>query len=412
MKEYWFYLETYVFIWSNSQEILIYNSLSGKGYLYCHATELKSIVTRLEDTSNLYCITINEIELKNSVIHDFISSVRENLCGDLLDRSIYKQKPLVVIPKLNVNEEVFIGGITVKRDFVSGIHAVKNLLELTIYLTGMCHLECKDCHYTYRQISWCYKNEHILPKDLLFDILAQTKGTSVCEVKFLGGNVFSYPYWDELIDELRKYSFKKSFYIDFRLLSSIQNQLDIFKVDGFSLWILVGISDNMKQINIGEIPVCQQYNYLYKVKSIEEYEIAQSIVDLYQIESKIIPFYEDTNLQFFKDNIFQNIEEILDTHWSRNEIFSHTVLNTNFFGKFTILSNGKIYSNIHSEPIGDVKSDNIKVLVSQELKHGKLWLLTRNKIIPCKNCLYKYLCPSLSDYEIAIGQNNLCHVRP
>ena len=119
----------------------------------------------------------------------------------------------------------------------------------------------------------------------------------------------------------------------------------------------------MEQINAGRIPVNQKYNYLFKIKSTEEYEIAQSIVDLLQIEAKIIPFYDGTNLPFFEDHIFQNLEEIINTSWKKNEIFAHTALNTNDFGKFTILPDGKIYANINFEPIGDAKSDDVKVLV-------------------------------------------------
>ena len=412
MKEYWLYLETYVFIWSNTWEILLFNTLSGKGYLYAKTPELNPIVKKIEDKTNLYCISVNEVELNCPAIHNFISSIRENFCGDILDKSIYAQKPLVVIPELNVNEEVFTGIETVKRDSVSGIHAIKNLLELTVYLTGICELECEDCHHAFQQITWCHKDKQILPKELLLNMLNQTIHTSLSEVKFMGGNVFSYPFWNELIDELKHYSFKKSFYIDLRLFLSNQKQLEIFEEnDAFCLYILIDVLSNLKQINAGKIPVNQKYNYLFKIRSIEEYEIAQSVVERYQIESKIIPFYDGSNLPFFEEYIFQNTEEIVNTSWKRNEIFSHTVLNTNDFGKFTVLPDGKIYANVNSEPIGDARSDDIKVLVNKELKTGKSWLSTRNNIEPCKNCLYKYLCPSLSNYEIAIGQNNLCHIK-
>ena len=411
IKEYWFYLETYVFLWSNSQEILLYNTLSGKGYLYSYAPELKPLVAQLEDKSNLYCITINETDLQNPAIRDFISSVRENFCGDLLDKSIFKQKPLVVIPELNVNEETYTGVETVKRDIASGIHAVKNLLELTVYLIGICDLDCKDCHNIYKQLTWCFKNRQVLPKELLFDILNQTRDTSVCEIKFTGGNVFTYPFWDEMIDELKKYSFKKSFYIDYRLLPSNHKQLEIFEEDkGFCLFILVDVSNNLEKTGIDNITVNQKYNYIFKINSINEFEIAKSIINKYQIESKIIPFYNGRNLQFFEENIFQDLDDILNTHWRKNEVFAHTVLNTNDFGKFIVLPDGKIYANVNFERVGDIKSDNIKVLVNQELKDGKSWMLTRNKVTPCKNCLYKYLCPSISNYETAIGKNNLCHV--
>jgi hypothetical protein len=30
---------------------------------------------------------------------------------------------------------------------------------------------------------------------------------------------------------------------------------------------------------------------------------------------------------------------------------------------------------------------------------------------PCDDCVYQWLCPSPSDYEIAISRPNLCHVK-
>ena len=299
-NEYWFYLETYVFIWDNPDEILVYNTISGKGYVYKNTPELSNIIADLEDKNNLYCISISEKDLNCQIIHDFIFSIRDNFCGDLINKSYFKQKPLVVIPELNVNDKSLTDTESLKRNLVSDVYAVKNLLEVTIYLTGICNFDCKDCFHAYQQITWCHKNKNILPKELLFNILYQIINTSVCEVKFLGGNVFSYPFWDELINELKKYSFKKSFYSDFRLLTSDPKQLEIFNMIEFFLYILVDVSDNMEQIICENISIHSEYNYIFKIKSIEEYEIAKKIIDHYQIESKIIPFFDGANLQFFK----------------------------------------------------------------------------------------------------------------
>ena len=110
----------------------------------------------------------------------------------------------MIIPELNVNEEIFIGEKTINRDIESGLHADKNLLELTVYLTGKCELECDDCDCMYKQIAWCTKNGQILPTEKVFDMLEQTKYTSISDVKFIGGNIFLYPFWDELIEEFKK----------------------------------------------------------------------------------------------------------------------------------------------------------------------------------------------------------------
>ena len=49
--------------------------------------------------------------------------------------------------------------------------------------------------------------------------------------------------------------------------------------------------------------------------------------------------------------------------------------------------------------------------IRNELKRGTSWRRTRDSLPVCKECLCKYLCPSPSNYELAIGKSNLCHVK-
>ena len=58
------------------------------------------------------------------------------------------------------------------------------------------------------------------------------------------------------------------------------------------------------------------------------------------------------------------------------------------FGKFSIMSDG----------------------VQKELTEGCSWLHIRNKAL-CDTCIYQWLCPSPSDYEIRLGHLNLCTVK-
>ena len=230
MKEYWLLLETYVFLWSNHKEILIYNTLSSKGFVYKKTEVLGRIIELFEDKANLYCTTIRESDLEDQSVKYFVLSIRENFCGDIFDKSIHVKKPLVIIPELNINEKFFIGDVTDKAD--SNIlmkHAEKNLLELTIFLTGQCNLNCGLCNSIYRQIPWCSKNEDVLPLESLLEMINQIKFTALNIVRFYGGNIFLYPHLDKLISVIKRYSFRKCFYIDYRLLPCDKKQLDVFE---------------------------------------------------------------------------------------------------------------------------------------------------------------------------------------
>ena len=314
MKEYWLLLESYVFLWSNASETLIYNSLSGKGLEFKNTNELKLIIEQLEDKVNLYCTGINDLDLQNASIREFVDAVRENYCGDIFDKSLFTQKPIVVIPDLHVDNEKLRSDETAQFDVNAyKWYVEKNLLELTIYLTGDCTLKCKDCDTACKQIKWCHKNEAFLPKKTLFELLNQIRYTSVFEVKFFGGNIFQYPYLDELINELKGYRIKKSFYCDFRLLPIRKTQLEIFEKEGFQLHVLVDLSDLKQKIDRDFFEGKYQFSFIFRVSSILEYETACRIIDEEKIEATIVPFYNGSNLSFFEELVFQNTDDIVNT---------------------------------------------------------------------------------------------------
>lgn len=96
-------------------------------------------------------------------------------------------------------------------------------------------------------------------------------------------------------------------------------------------------------------------------------------------------------------------------HKYKRFIVEHQQLNTNDFGKIRIATNGYIYANPNYQPIGKW-DDDYKKLIYNELRHGNSWRRTRDKQAICKECIYKYLCPSPSNYEIAIQKPNLCNL--
>jgi pseudo-rSAM protein len=54
-------------------------------------------------------------------------------------------------------------------------------------------------------------------------------------------------------------------------------------------------------------------------------------------------------------------------------------------------------------------SEKNNIILFIEVEEGKSWLRIRNQA-PCSTCIYQWLCPPPSDYEIVIGRPNLCHI--
>lgn len=412
MKEYWFVLDAYVFLWSDEKEVLVYNSLSGKGFIYSLSKGLSVLIEALRLKENLYSVSINDDDLENKDIHHFIFSLRENFCGDIFAKSEFPQKPIVFVPELNINEDVNRDPETLNNNTAFGEHVVRNLTDLVIELTGICGLSCPDCEHSYKQILWCHKNHTVLSFDKLESIFSQVKHTNVFEIKFIGGDIFSYPDWLKLMPELDKLACKKSFYFNYRLFENKYNEQTnmLLKKDDACLNVLIDLPQSLVD-NFIPIPFDEnRIEYSFKVSSIEDYHASCSIIEQFDLHAKILPFYTGDNLEFFENNIFQTKDDILATQWHKNEVFSHQVLNTNDFGKLTFRSNGEIFANSNFSPIG-VIGDELKQLVHKELKNGVSWRRTRDQLEGCNVCLYKYLCPSPSNYELVIGKSALCHVK-
>ena len=85
-------------------------------------------------------------------------------------------------------------------------------------------------------------------------------------------------------------------------------------------------------------------------------------------------------------------------------------MNENFFGKLTIVPSGEVYANVNCKPIGVYPQDSLKKLVFEELVHSTAWFRLRDKQ-PCSGCANKYLCPSVSNYELVTGKDNFCFVK-
>jgi pseudo-rSAM protein len=79
------------------------------------------------------------------------------------------------------------------------------------------------------------------------------------------------------------------------------------------------------------------------------------------------------------------------------------------FGKINIMPNGDAHANLNHPVLGNIYTDSIYEIVQKEIDEGKSWFNIRNQA-PCTDCVYQWLCPPPSNYEIAIGRPNLCHI--
>ena len=65
------------------------------------------------------------------------------------------------------------------------------------------------------------------------------------------------------------------------------------------------------------------------------------------------------------------------------------------------------YANRLFPALGLVEKDSIYAIIRKEITEGQSWLRIRTQS-PCDTCVYQWLCPSPSDYEIELNRPNLC----
>jgi pseudo-rSAM protein len=411
MKIYWFYLESYTFLFVKNEFVLVYNSLSKEREKFKLNEKLAEIISELLKSENMYCIELSESELSDLELKKFIHYVRNSFSGDLVDKSLMINKPLLIIPELNLQKKVD----KLRNDkYRSWGEEIKSYLsEVSIYLGGV----KSDSSFTgtpvYKQFDYCRSsNEPQLPLSSIKLFLDQIKLGSVHTINIVGGNIFTYADLKSLIDILEETNVSKVLYIHLNDVINNANKLDLFNHEQFTLKILIdfpihGTELDLNRFNLNTSSINTEW--LFAICSIEDFMEAERLIEKFKLEkAEIKPVFTGSNQSFFEEFIYINEDDVKSIQPNRREIFANQTINAYDFGKLTIMEDGKVFSNINQPSIGEIMG-SVTEIIYNEMDKGTSWLRIRNQGY-CNDCVYQYLCPSPSNYEIVIGTENLCHI--
>ena len=348
-SDYWFMIEPYVHINIANGYMLLYNTLDKETIISNNEKVINLLEELLQDENCGVTILKNE-QYRQNDIHSFITNLREKYMGDIIDISLSKGKPIQILPHTN-----FCNKRNEKYNFIKNANLLHFLNEIIIHL------------------------DHILDQDKLIDYLQSMPDNITYSIS---GDLKHIAKFDKLVDFLNQYNSSKKIicnYINFAIPASVCKNIFLYKI---------------------HIDIASLDDYLKAWEIIEEYQI-----DKYQFN----PIYTGYNIDFFKENVFLKKSDILSTSMSIKDFFIKQMINNNDFGKINIMPNGDVHSNINYPALGNICTHSIFELIQKEIEEGKSWLRVRNQE-PCNACIYQWLCPSPSDYEIMIGQTNLCHV--
>ena len=221
------------------------------------------------------------------------------------------------------------------------------------------------------------------------------------------GNVFDYPDFKELCSWISSYHLTINTYVtssDF-----VKSEKDIDLKTAGNIYIICDEFTSIPAI----LDKCkpQQINpkFIFPVTSEEEYKKVSSEIEKASISNyELKPVFNGQNINFFEKHIFTNKEDFLSLNLSKRNVFANQTINTNFFGKLIILPDGAVHANLNKPAIGTIHDTPYNILY-KEMIEGESWMMVR-KQSPCSSCIYQWLCPPPSNYELVINRNNLCHI--
>lgn len=406
-KNYWLYIAPYVYCSLKNNHALLYNTETGAN-MESNEQCIIDLLQLLHEKKNLGAIYCEGRNLIKTAYQKFIIEFCKNGMGDLLEVMQFPEKPIQMLPILNLQCDV--DKMQNIAEHHTGEEVLQNLLELNIYLNSKCEQNCRHCSDNFRQSMCCRTNneQFVLDISVFRNVLSQIQYGVVGKLNFLGGNVFEYPYYEELMNELTNYKGKIHLWNHYGNFVKHNTDNSDYVFDVVVTFPIVDFLWERFLSNKGNL----QLKFHFYLTEVEEYAKSVQMIEKYIIDNySMHPVYIKNNHYFFEEFVYTNQEDIFQTKLSFDRIFANQKLNTQFFGSLTILESGNVYANINKSLLGNVSRDSLLNIVNEEMLVNTAWRQVRDSE-PCKICNYQFICPSPSNYEIAIGKPNLCHIRP
>jgi pseudo-rSAM protein len=402
--KYWLSILPHVYCVQKNGKALLYNTQNGEN-IHIQNVQVIDFLEQMHDRKNLGVIDIDETTYMQ--IGDFIKESVSKKIGAITEIVDGQPKPVQLMPILNLQRDV--EKLQNEEGRSLGEDVLHYLSDVTIYLNNTCNLDCQDCKNYFNQLFHCTQSDttKYLDFELLKQFLKSLSFTFIRRLAITGGNIFLYPHFTELITFLQKEGIKPMFGIHY-------GNIDFTKIEilnDFPLEIFVTFPLENNFINkIVSLFNQKNVKVIFEIISEDNYSQAEALISEYTLGNyDFKPFYNEVNQNFFRDNMYLTQEDILSDTVSQRIIFARQKLNTNFFGKIHLFPNGDIKAHPLKAVLGNCKHDTLVKIIENEMRTNTAWRVIRNQC-PCNECIYQFLCPSPSDYEWVMGQNNLCNI--
>lgn len=406
---HWFYLESYTFLFYSKNQYVIYNTLNST-YIDCslYGKTINTVLSILHNTNKTYCVGIYEYQLRDSQFTEFIKKIRNTFSGDII-KNIRGIPPFISKPILRILHHP--NNPKTKEYNLLGENALFHLHEVTFYLENQgfdLNPMYKDC---YKQFLYpTYTEKQKLSHAKYLEIIEQLSIYQIDKINIIPATIEKKELFSYLLSLSRQYSIKTQIILPYKKYNK-EDLKQLLINPQFSIMIMVHLPVDYEELN-SYINLFNEYNITWSlIASNKNDVIFLSKNNLGKFTNvDYIPWYTGDNMDFFKEYIYNDFKDIIEQKNTKQHIFRKQILNDNLFGKLTIFPTGEVYSNVNFPTIGNIQDQKLSEIVYSEIEnYFKPWFFTRD-YVSCKNCVNKYLCPSISNYEIVANEYNMCYL--
>lgn len=406
---HWFYLESYTFLFYSKNQYVIYNTLNST-YIDCslYGKTINTVLSILHNTNKTYCVGIYEYQLRDSQFTEFIKKIRNTFSGDII-KNIRGIPPFISKPILRILHHP--NNPKTKEYNLLGENALFHLHEVTFYLENQgfdLNPMYKDCYKQFLYLTYTEKQKLSHAKYL--EIIEQLSICQIDKINIIPATIEKKELFSYLLSLSRQYSIKTQIILPYKKYNK-EDLKQLLINPQFSIMIMVHLPVDYEELN-SYINLFNEYNITWSlIASNKNDVIFLSKNNLGKFTNvDYIPWYTGDNMDFFKEYIYNDFKDIIEQKNTKQHIFRKQILNDNLFGKLTIFPTGEVYSNVNFPTIGNIQDQKLSEIVYSEIEnYFKPWFFTRD-YVSCKNCVNKYLCPSISNYEIVANEYNMCYL--
>ncbi|MDF1549392.1 MAG: TIGR04150 pseudo-rSAM protein [Bacteroidales bacterium] len=412
MSEFYLAIEPYVYIFVTGNEALLFNTLDSNSFLTDDLGVVR-IVEILNSGDGLYVAKLSNEELESDTCKAFISFLRHNYMGDILPFELCKKKPVQLRPLLNIQTDINLNRNENKELEIPSI--LQYLTNISLILNESSNSQFSKIT---KQANFNPANKSLPVNEIDFTLVKNTLNRlkeTLYYINLNGIEIFKYSKLFELISLLENYDAIKELHCNLKNLALNISKLENRALTNFHFSISISLNEFDRDEFLRTFSFLQTkkivHDFKFLIENMEQYGKTEKLIAIYNIESySILPFYNGGNLAFFKEMVFIDKDDILNDKKEMNQILANEAINSYFFGKIHIVPSGDVYISLNEAKIGNLFRIDISEIVYNEMNNEGIWFLTRTKISPCKNCIYCSLCPPISNYELSIGQFNLCSI--